>query len=100
MLEVLNVILKRSVRFENIKYLPDWYRKYQQTIRSNLGLIDLIRYFPYAIRLKESDRIQFFQISPEDLIQTQISESRRIGSVIEPDKLEFIMRNLITSLVQ
>ena len=100
MLEVLNVILKRSVRFENIKYLPDWYRKYQQTIRSNLGLFDLIRYFPYAIRLKESDRIQFFQISPEDLIQTQISESGRIGSVIEPDKLEFIMRNLITSLVQ
>lgn len=100
MLEVLNVILQKIARFENIKYLPDLYRNYKQTIQSNLGLFDLIRYFPYAISLKESDRIQFFQIGPEDLIQTQISESGRIGSVIEPDKLELIMRNLITSLKQ
>jgi len=100
MLEVLKVVLQQSVRFENIKYLPDWYRMYKQTIQSNLGLYDLIRYFPYAISLKESDRIHFFQISPEDLIQTQISKSGRIGSVIDPDKLEFIMRNLLTSLTQ
>ena len=100
MLEVLNVIIKRSVRFENIKYLPDWYRMYKQTIQSNMGLYDLIRYFPIAIKLKETDRIQFFQISPEDLIQTQISKDGRIGSVIEPDKLELIMRNLLTSLSQ
>ncbi|MFC2043272.1 LCP family protein [Chloroflexota bacterium] len=100
MLEVLNVILQKSVRFENIKYLPDWYRKYKQTIQSNLGLFDLIRYFPYAISLKESDRIHFFQISPEDLIQTQISEDGRLGLVIEPDKLEFIVRNLLSALTQ
>jgi LCP family protein required for cell wall assembly len=100
MLEVLNVILQKSVRFENIKYLPDWYRMYRQTIQSNMGLFDLIRYFPIAIRVKESDRINFFQISPEDLIQTQISKSGRTGLVIEPDKLELIMRNLLTSLTK
>jgi len=98
MLEVLNVVLQKSVRFENIKYLPDWYRMYKQTIQSNMGLYDLIRYFPIAIKLKETDRIQFFQINPEDLIQTQISKDGRIGLVIEPDRLELIMRNLITSL--
>jgi len=100
MLEVLKVILRKSVRFENIKYLPDWYQKYKQTIQSNLGLFNLIRYFPYAISLKESDRIHFFQISPDDLIQTQISKDGRIGLVIEPDKLELIMRNLLTSLMK
>ncbi|MFC2053437.1 LCP family protein [Chloroflexota bacterium] len=100
MLEVLNVILQKSVRVENIKYLPDWYQQYKQTIQSNLGLFDLISYFPYAISLKESDRIHFFQISPQDLIQTQISENGRIGLVIQPDKLEIIMRNLISSLTQ
>lgn len=73
--EVLRVIFRRFMTLENLFKLPDWYASYNQSIQSDLGLLDLLGYLPFALHLQDGDSIHQFQIEWDDVIQWHIPET-------------------------
>ena len=66
-LEVLQIIFKRFFSLDVIPQLPYWYTKYSGSIKSDLSLIQLISYLPFALKLNESGQIYHHQIDIQEV---------------------------------
>ena len=98
--EVLRVIFRRFMTLENLYKLPDWYASYNQSIQSDLGLLDLLGYLPFALHLQDGDSIHQFQIDWDDVIQWHIPETG--AWVLLPNKYKIapIMQRAVDTLSQ
>jgi LCP family protein required for cell wall assembly len=98
--EVLRVIFRRFMTLENLYKLPDWYASYNQSIQSDLGLLDLLGYLPFALHLQDGDSIHQFQIDWDDVIQWHIPETG--AWVLLPNKYKIapIMQRAVDALSQ
>ena len=98
--EVLRVIFRRFMTLENLLILPDWYASYNQTIQSDLGLLDLLGYLLFAPHLQDGDSIHQFQIGWDDVIQWHIPETG--AWVLLPNKYKIapIMQRAVDALSQ
>jgi len=98
MLRLLKAVIQQTVRFENLAKLPGWYREYRSTVQTDLGLFDLLRYFPLALKIKDLDNIRYFQVSPDEVLPVQLPAGRGSGHAIDPPKFRILMDKLIQSL--
>ena len=98
--EVLRVIFHSFMTLENLYKLPDWYASYNQSIQSDLGLLDLLGYLPFALHLQDGDSIHQFQIDWDDVIQWHIPETG--AWVLLPNKYKIapIMQRAVDALSQ
>ena len=98
--EVLRVIFHSFMTMENLYKLPDWYASYNQSIQSDLGLLDLLGYLPFALHLQDGDSIHQFQINWDDVIQQSIPETG--AWVLLPNKYKIapIMQRGLDALSQ
>jgi LCP family protein required for cell wall assembly len=98
--EVLRVIFRRFMTLENLYKLPDWYASFNQSIQSDLGLLDLLGYLPFALHLQDGDSIHQFQIGWHDVIQWHIPETG--AWVLLPNKYKIapIMQRAVDALSQ
>jgi LCP family protein required for cell wall assembly len=98
--EVLRIIFHSFMSLENLYKLPDWYASYNQSIQSDLGLLDLLGYLPFALHLQDGDSIHQFQIDWDDVTQWHIPETG--AWVLLPNKYKIapIMQRAVDSLSQ
>lgn len=98
MLSLLKAVIQQTVRFENLSKLPGWYRQYRSTVQTNLGLFDLLRYFPLALKIKDLDNIHYFQVSPDEVLPVQLPTGGGSGQALDPPKFRILMENIILAL--
>jgi len=98
MLSLLKAVIQQTVRFDNLAKLPGWYSKYRNTVQTDLGLFDLLRYFPLALKIKDLDNIRYFQVSPVEVLPVQLPAGGGSGQAIDPQKFRILMENIIQSL--
>ena len=65
--EMIRALMRKILWGGNLVHLPAWYAKYNQSFRSNLNLIDLFNFIPLALNFGDQDRLQFDQISWEQV---------------------------------
>ena len=65
--EMIRALMRKILWGGNLVHLPSWYAKYNQSFRSNLNLIDLFNFIPLALNFGDQDRLQFDQISWEQV---------------------------------
>jgi LCP family protein required for cell wall assembly len=98
--EVLRVIFHSFMTLENLYKLPDWYASYNQSIQSDLGLLDLLGYLPFALHLQDGDSIHQFQIDWDDVIQQSIPETGAWVLLLDKYKIAPIMQRAVDALSQ
>lgn len=69
--EMLQIILIELVHGGNLARLPEFYTRYQDTVRSNLTLEDLLYNIPLLLQLGDTNRLSFFQLGWNDVIPWQ-----------------------------
>ncbi len=63
--EVFRTILLRLLQNGNLARLPEIYAAFQKTVETNLALPDMLGYIPFALKLGDPSRINFYQLSKD-----------------------------------
>jgi LCP family protein required for cell wall assembly len=82
--EVLRVIFDRFMSLDNIPRLPEWYRRYSNTVQTDLTPADLLSLVPFAVRHYQGGSLHHFQISWEDVTGWRVPETN--ASVLLPNR--------------
>jgi len=96
--EVLRAILHRFLSLDVIPFLPEWYTRYSQTIQSDMKLLDLLSYLPFALRLHGNDQIHHFQINWMDVTHWQAPETSAWVLVPKRERVSSIMQTAVDVL--
>ena len=81
--EMIRALMRKILWSGNLVHLPAWYAKYNESFRSNLNLIDLFNFIPLALNFGDTDRLQFAQISWDDVTSWRTPAG---ASVLLPDR--------------
>ncbi len=65
--EMIRALMRKILWGGNLVHLPAWYAKYNESFRSNLNLIDLFNFIPLALNFGDTERLQFDQISWDEV---------------------------------
>ena len=74
-LEVLKILFNKFLSLENFLRLPQWYGSYGDSIQSDLGLLDLLKYVPFALHLNDGNNLNFYQIGWDDVTPLNMPET-------------------------
>lgn len=81
--EMIRALMREILWGGNLVHLPAWYAKYSESFRSNLNLVDLFNFIPLALNFGDQERLQFAQISWEDVTYWRTPSG---ASVLLPDR--------------
>lgn len=68
-LQVMRAFFLRSIVGGQIARLPELYAEFQNSIQTDLTLMDLVENLPLAIRLADPQHVSYYQISWDEVIQ-------------------------------
>jgi polyisoprenyl-teichoic acid--peptidoglycan teichoic acid transferase len=72
--EVLQVILDRVIALESLRYLPEWYGRYRESVMTDLTLEDLFAFIPLVLKLPDSG-LRKYQIAWDEVEAWKVPES-------------------------
>ena len=96
-LEVLQVILDRVIALESLRYLPEWYERYQEAVRTDLTLDDLFAFIPLVIQLPDSG-LQKYQIGWDEVEAWKVPESGAQVFLPERVKIAALLHRAVDGL--
>lgn len=97
--EVFRTILLRLLQNGNLARLPQIYSAYQKTVESNLTLPDLLGYIPFALKLGDPARINFYNLT-RDLPTWQMpNETGRTVFLAERARLQPVLQQAANFLL-
>ncbi|MBE0410879.1 MAG: LCP family protein [Anaerolineales bacterium] len=65
--EVIRAMFNRLVSLNAIKNAPNLYNTYRQSVRTNMGLVDITPLLPLAVKLSDNPQIQHYYISRSEV---------------------------------
>lgn len=98
--EVLKILFNKFLSLENFLRLPQWYSSYGDSIQSDLGLLDLIKYVPFALHLNDGNNFNFYQIGWDDVTPWNMPETGASVLLGKQSNINSILQQAVGTLAQ
>jgi len=98
--EVLKILFNKFISLENFLRLPQWYSSYGNSIQSDLGLLDLLKYVPFALHLNDGNNFNFYQIGWDDVTPWNMPETGASVLLGKQPNINSILQQAVEILAQ
>jgi LCP family protein required for cell wall assembly len=98
--EVLKILFNKFLSLENFLRLPQWYSSYGDSIQSDLGLLDLLTYVPFALHLNDGNNFNFYQIGWDDVTTRNMPETGASVLIGKQSNINSILQQAVGILAQ
>lgn len=96
--EMLKLLFNKFLSLENFLRLPQWYSSYGRSIESDMGLLDLLNYVPFALRLYDQGNINFYQIGWNEVTPQEMPESGASILLGDAVKIKSVVQQAVGTL--
>lgn len=99
--EVLRVTLQRLIYGGNLVRLPELWETYSRSVETNLGLEDLLKAIPLALKFGDASRMRYYTLQTDELPRWDFpSDDRAKVFLPDPTALRNLLEDALTFVQQ
>jgi LCP family protein required for cell wall assembly len=89
--EVLQAIFEKLISMDALRRAPEFYEKYSGSLRTDLTLLDVLRWLPFAVKIAESRNIHQYYLTYQHVYDVITPEGAMVLAP-QPDAMMQVIR--------